>query len=149
MTNPNPHLTRRGTPRVTAEQLSAIRSQCATRMWSSGARKRLDLDKRKENRKIWEKTPAGRKAILRNRQQNKARRIKANTQVIGSAKDKPCADCGHQFPRCCMDFHHIVGEKRFSVGKGTCRATSTLIKEIAKCIVICSNCHRIRHHGKV
>jgi hypothetical protein len=67
---------------------------------------------------------------------------------IDDLRSVPCADCGHTFPPVAMDFHHRdpasksfeIGPKRFSYSK------AKLLDEIAKCDVICSNCHRIRHH---
>ena len=62
-------------------------------------------------------------------------------------KDNPCLDCKLHFPPVCMDFDHIPGrgKKEFEISV-TGRRTSTkrLLEEIAKCEVICSNCHRIR-----
>ncbi len=41
-----------------------------------------------------------------------------------------------------LDFHHIDREtKSFSIGSGHRSKTST-IKEIAKCTLVCANCHR-------
>lgn len=64
----------------------------------------------------------------------------------------PCFDCGNVFPFCAMDFDHRPEEiKLFAISKGGNRnATSKNItkieKEISKCDLVCSNCHRIRTH---
>ncbi|MFG2913354.1 hypothetical protein ACGF0D_10745 [Kitasatospora sp. NPDC048298] len=65
---------------------------------------------------------------------------------IEKLKDVPCADCGHRFPPVCMDFDHVSGEKLDSVSEMFHRARSweAIEMEIAKCEVVCSNCHRIR-----
>ncbi len=70
----------------------------------------------------------------------------ANREIIIAAKSVPCADCGVQYPPCVMDFDHVTGEKRFNVGNVVWSRTTTaaLLAEIAKCEVVCSNCHRIR-----
>ena len=65
-------------------------------------------------------------------------------KIMNDAKSVPCADCGIRFPPCCMDFHHL-SDKRFAVGRSWHRGIATLKREIAKCVVLCSNCHRIRH----
>lgn len=69
------------------------------------------------------------------------------TAWVRSLKDKPCQDCGDQFPPCCMDFDHVRGEKITTVTRlinfGYSR--EAILAEIAKCDLVCANCHRIRH----
>jgi len=65
---------------------------------------------------------------------------------IDQLKAKPCTDCGESFPPECMDFDHIKPKKR-SIGalrNATIAQRSILLREIAKCELVCSNCHRIR-----
>lgn len=47
-----------------------------------------------------------------------------------------------------MDFDHVRGKKLCTVSSITSRGNrpSALLREAAKCDVICSNCHRIRTH---
>ena len=71
-----------------------------------------------------------------------------NRKLRDKAKDVPCADCGGRFPSVCMDFDHVRGEKLFQIGAANSRSTENVLAEIAKCDVICANCHRIRTHGK-
>lgn len=62
-------------------------------------------------------------------------------------KSKPCTDCGNVFPVCCMDFDHREGTKKaYNVGCMFAHHYSKeLIEiEIAKCDLVCSNCHRVR-----
>jgi 5-methylcytosine-specific restriction endonuclease McrA len=62
-------------------------------------------------------------------------------------KSKPCEDCGECFPPECMDFDHKnPKDKLFDVSRAVVsgRAASLVKEEIAKCRLICSNCHRIR-----
>ena len=59
----------------------------------------------------------------------------------------PCADCGIQYPYYVMDFDHVRGRKH----KNVMELVPTLSKkkideEIAKCEIVCSNCHRVRTH---
>lgn len=66
-------------------------------------------------------------------------------EIIRQAKDKPCADCGGSFPTCVMDFDHNGSVKSFSISKGIGRVSIVRLQnEIAKCEVVCANCHRIR-----
>lgn len=62
-------------------------------------------------------------------------------------KSKPCTDCGDCFPVCCMDFDHRKGEKKeYNVGSMFAHhyAREKIEREIAKCDLVCSNCHRVR-----
>lgn len=79
---------------------------------------------------------------------NVARRRRLYDTVIVKEKDKPCADCGHSFPTCCMDFDHVRGKKSFDIASNVTSSTEKLIAEIAKCDVVCANCHRIRTHNR-
>jgi hypothetical protein len=65
---------------------------------------------------------------------------------VAEMKAKPCADCGGTFPPECMDFDHVRGEKIGDISKMLLRTTELLHEEIAKCDVVCANCHRIRTH---
>ncbi len=62
----------------------------------------------------------------------------------------PCMDCDGVFAWCAMDFDHRPGEvKEFGIGTISCLVSKpeTLArahKEIAKCDLVCSNCHRVR-----
>jgi hypothetical protein len=73
-------------------------------------------------------------------------RRKAREYVYAIKAETPCADCGQRFDPVCMDFDHVTGEKESAVSILMARgaALSTLQREIAKCEVVCSNCHRIR-----
>ena len=63
---------------------------------------------------------------------------------INQLKDRPCMDCGGRFPPECMDFDHVRGVKNFGVSSRATSPKSLILTEIAKCDLICSNCHRIR-----
>lgn len=66
--------------------------------------------------------------------------------VVIRAKDVPCMDCGQRFPYYVMDFDHR-GDKEVLVGRLVdSLSLRRLLAEIAKCDVVCSNCHRIRTH---
>lgn len=59
-------------------------------------------------------------------------------------KDGPCADCGHRFPAVVMDFDHLR-DKRFVISSGVfTNSTEVLLAEVAKCDLVCANCHRVR-----
>lgn len=58
-----------------------------------------------------------------------------------------CIDCGFITEYVAVyDFHHPdPSEKDFNIGKILTYKWSTLVKELAKCVLLCVNCHRIRH----
>jgi len=67
-----------------------------------------------------------------------------NYALINTLKDKPCLDCGQRFPPCAMDFDHVQGGKKFTIGSQITRPMRVLLEEIEKCELLCANCHRIR-----
>lgn len=75
------------------------------------------------------------------------RRAKERKALIRSYKNRPCVDCYIQFAPCAMDFHHVRGVKKFSVGYALRYSLKATLAEIAKCDVVCANCHRIRTYG--
>ncbi|MEX0659320.1 MAG: hypothetical protein WD080_09315 [Egibacteraceae bacterium] len=92
-------------------------------------------------------------------QRNRARHIRnvaarnrrhraRNRAIVEEAKNLPCADCGRRFPPFVMDFDHVRGEKLWNIAEMWGRATEPVLRaEIAKCEVVCANCHRLRTYG--
>lgn len=68
------------------------------------------------------------------------------TAFVDALKGKPCADCGGVFPPYVMDFDHLdATTKLFSVSNMRYRGgRKRLLEEIAKCDLVCANCHRVR-----
>ena len=61
-----------------------------------------------------------------------------------------CSECGFSFqehPYVC-DFHHPVKNKEFNVARIKTGSFIRFMKEVRKCIPLCSNCHRIKHNFK-
>jgi len=73
-------------------------------------------------------------------------------QIVRTAKDCPCKDCGERYPPYVMDFDHREGEtKLFNIadrGSRSWMSVADLENEIAKCDVVCANCHRERTHQR-
>jgi hypothetical protein len=99
---------------------------------------------REQNPELAKKTAATQYKKLRT-QRNK---------LMAVLKDHPCTDCGHKFPAVCMDWDHVRGEKSFNIGQLTAHTSWTrVLEEIAKCELVCANCHRLRterrrNHGR-
>ena len=66
--------------------------------------------------------------------------------MIVEAKSVPCVDCENSYPYYVMDMDHVRGVKQFqlSVAANKRKALPTIQEEIAKCDVVCANCHRER-----
>lgn len=76
-------------------------------------------------------------------------RQRATLAWLRDLRRVPCADCGGTFPPYAMDFdHRDPSMKLFSLGasKGATllKSRAVLEAEIAKCDIVCANCHRIR-----
>lgn len=65
--------------------------------------------------------------------------------LVKEAKNIPCMDCNISYPTYVMDLDHVRGEKDFNLGQINHSISLSRVKdEIAKCEVVCANCHRIR-----
>lgn len=77
---------------------------------------------------------------------NQANKAKMR-EYLDSKKEAPCMDCGKSFPPCVMDFdHRDPSTKKYRVSQLLLYGKRIVDEEIAKCDLICSNCHRIRTH---
>ena len=83
---------------------------------------------------------------------NKAKRRSWNKQarrdrywLLSKWKEQPCEYCGGQFPPRVMEFHHVRGEKEFTISESSSRviALRSVVREVAKCDLVCANCHRM------
>ena len=58
-----------------------------------------------------------------------------------------CHDCGGIFPQCVYAFHHLDPSlKDYNPSKAMTGKLDKMWKELDKCIMLCANCHMIRHH---
>src|ERR1700694_788364 len=71
----------------------------------------------------------------------------ATLEFLRDLRRRPCADCEQSFPPWVMDFDHRDPEtKSFSLAAGHAllKSRDALLVEIAKCDIVCANCHAIR-----
>jgi len=108
-------------------------------------------------------SPEKHAAYLRNRYRNdpeyrakhkaivktgKKKRIKKLKKWFRTLKVK-CLLCP-ETEQCCLSFHHLNKKKKdITIAEAVARGHSIerIKKEIAKCIVLCENCHRKVHAG--
>lgn len=77
------------------------------------------------------------------------KRLIARQKLLRGLKNKPCVDCQGWFAPCQMDFDHLdPKQKRFSVCRLLNYSLENVLKEIAKCDLVCANCHRLRTFGR-
>lgn len=76
----------------------------------------------------------------------RCRQLKAIRQLIIAFKSRPCLDCGQDYPWYVMEFDHTRGKKVRNIGSGW--GINRLRKEIAKCDIVCANCHSIRTYKR-
>jgi hypothetical protein len=88
----------------------------------------------------------GQKAKTRSRTKDKKDYIKRYLQEY--KQGKPCADCREEYPYFVLDFDHIGSDKLFDISQYRVHTTdiNKLKDEMAKCELVCANCHRMRTH---
>jgi hypothetical protein len=67
--------------------------------------------------------------------------------ISDAYKIAPCCDCGQQYPAMVMEFDHRDPETKSEEIAVLVRKRplpSVLFAEIAKCDLVCANCHRMR-----
>ena len=72
-------------------------------------------------------------------------------QMVRELKTKtPCADCGGKFHFAAMHFDHLPGYQKEMVIANNIRSVSVarLEAEIAKCEIVCANCHAVRTYQR-
>jgi hypothetical protein len=88
---------------------------------------------------------------------NKDKQQKRNREKKATSKEKwklfkstlSCVQCGQSHPAT-LDFHHIERhpDNRKVNKLLTNKAYKQAAEEVKKCMVLCSNCHRIHHHNE-
>ena len=82
-------------------------------------------------------------------EKNKRHRKEKRFFINEIKKEMKCELCDED-ETCCLDFHHRdPKEKDFVLSMAASRGRSQdgILQEIAKCVVVCANCHRKIHAG--
>lgn len=93
-------------------------------------------------KKWYNKDPENQKNRVRKREQE------IKNWINDYKKNLKCSKCEFDHPAA-LDFHH-QDEKLTAVATAVARGWSKekILEEINKCIVLCSNCHRIHHYNE-
>lgn len=92
----------------------------------------------------------------------KLRQAKNNKQKVESGRQKKirylllkggeCSICGYKYDStnaAAFDFHHVdIAEKEYSPSQILKYGEDKIQAELDKCILVCSNCHRLLHSSR-
>jgi hypothetical protein len=101
-----------------------------------------------KKREAWRKHYAKHQPYYAERQRKRKIELK---EFLRLAKDnQPCTDCGVKYPYYVMDFDHRDPSTKLdsvSILVTQNQSWKRIQEEIAKCDLVCSNCHRERTYG--
>lgn len=71
-------------------------------------------------------------------------------EMLGKIKEQNgCTDCKQKYPWYVLDFDHVYGKKVANIGQMlNYFSVEDILKEVAKCDIVCSNCHRERTYQR-
>jgi hypothetical protein len=101
----------------------------------------------------WDELSQDQRWHYRNRERNRERTLDRRTRHRAWVHDRKqagegCVECGETDPEC-LDYHHRDGtEKEMTISEMvTYGYSKTKIRaEMAKCEILCANCHRRKHY---
>src|SRR5881296_437572 len=126
-----------GRPRVSEEHRREMRRLASERWRLANPERWKELQRESDAKRDPEATRA-------TQRRTQARR----RLLVDELKSCPCSDCGVQHPPYVMQFdHRDPATKEFSVGKLITLSWGRILKEVAKCDVVCANCHAERTWG--
>lgn len=79
--------------------------------------------------------------------QTESAKRRRDTKRLRLLEGKSCMDCGNDDIRV-LEFHHRdPSEKEGKIGTMLAGGWEKLLIEVAKCDIVCANCHILRHHN--
>jgi hypothetical protein len=70
--------------------------------------------------------------------------------VFDQLRREPCTDCKQKYEPCQMQFDHIGDDKTGHVSRiMKNRGMKEMLAEIAKCELVCANCHALRTYNRI
>lgn len=109
--------------------------------------KKRNIERLRKYRRDWYHKNREREAAL-SRERQRIRTGKLKRWFRAYKKTLKCARCPENF-WACLEFHHKASYKKEiavsqAIAQGWCK--ERIVREIAKCEVLCANCHRKHHH---
>jgi hypothetical protein len=102
-------------------------------------------DKVKEEKTRWRK-----KTPEKQRQYSRAAKKRSKMRIAEYFGGCCCAYCGLKDDPCIYDCHHLdPSTKEFGIGMARGKSWEEITKELDKCVLLCSNCHRKVHSGVI
>ena len=94
----------------------------------------------------WYHAHKGDAAYMRRVAQTNVRQKERRAMVAAIKLAAGCADCGYKAHPDVLQFDHVPerGTKLFQISTGMGRSWTSILAEIAKCDVVCANCHILR-----
>lgn len=113
------------------------RKEIERRWYSENRVKALEYQKR------YNKSPHGK---ARKKKHRIALRNSIRERLNAIKMDSGCVDCGYRQAPEALDFDHVRGEKVMDLCRMATafKSMKRVLDEVAKCEVVCANCHRIR-----
>lgn len=106
-------------------------------------KKKEYYEKNKDRLKIY--TDSQRERIRNRDNRRRWKRKQEMVDLLGGV----CVDCNLQHPLPCYDFHHLdPSTKEFDPCSRLTWKREQLVEELKKCVLLCANCHRIRHFNE-
>ena len=85
--------------------------------------------------------------LVAERKRQRKKRAGLRTRILAIKVERGCSECGERHPAV-LQFHHVNPEEkdgRVSHMVATNVSWDLILAEIAKCIVLCANCHAKIH----
>lgn len=75
----------------------------------------------------------------------KDRQARQQAYIVALKLASGCLECGYNLHAEVLEFDHVRGVKHFGIAERIGKVSFARLKaEIAKCEIVCANCHRIR-----
>lgn len=97
------------------------------------------------SRARYKKNPDSHKEAVKER--NRRYRKEVQDYLRDLKESTPCKDCGENYPYYVMDFDHLR-DKKGNLAQMHANTMKVIKEEIAKCEIVCANCHRERTYNK-